>query len=184
MKRLDKDVALDEDDNQAWSEAIKNVKKIKHEDEKPTAPLIINNVSPKIDYSSVYTGNSLQNLEIGEVNNIDRRTAERFKRGLFPIQKRLDLHGLTEKEAFTAVDDFIRKAYIQKLRCVLIVTGKGINNDNTPWYEKKGILKNSVPNWLNGSELRPLILSFCYAQPEDGGEGALYVLIRKNRKTT
>lgn len=181
MKRLDTDVVPEDDE--AWNDIIKDVKKIKASEEKPTAPLIIDKISPKIDYSAVYSGDSLQYLKVGDVDNIDKNTAEKFKRGLLPIEKRLDLHGLTEKEAFIAVDDFIRSAYIKKLRCVLIVTGKGINKDNTPWYDKKGILKLAVPNWLNGSELRPLILSFSYARPEDGGDGALYVLIRRNRKS-
>lgn len=181
MKRLDTDDVPENDE--AWNDLIKDVKKIKQKEEKPTSPLVIDKINPKIDYSSVHNGNFLHYLTVGNVDNIDKNTAEKFKRGMIPIEKRLDLHGLTEKEAFNAVDNFIRNAYIQKLRCVLIVTGKGINKDNTPWYDKKGILKESVPNWLNGAELRPLILSFSYACPKDGGNGALYVLIRRNRKT-
>ena len=103
----------------------------------------------------------MQPLSLGNTDNIDRRTAEKFKRGEFAIERRLDLHGMTEKEAFAAVDEFVRKAYMQKCRCLLIVTGKGLNREDDAWYEKKGILKDCVPNWLNGPELRPLILSIC-----------------------
>ncbi|MBE6452804.1 MAG: hypothetical protein E7012_04875 [Alphaproteobacteria bacterium] len=182
MKRLDKDVAPADDD--FWKETVKNVKKIKQVEEKPSAPLIIDDIKDKLEFNNIYTGNKLNELYVGCVDNIDKNTADKFKRGQIAIQRRLDLHGMTEKQAFDAVQDFITKAYMQKLRCVLIVTGKGINHEDTLWYEKKGILKECVPNWLNGELLRPMILSFSYAQPQDGGEGALYVLIRRNRKIT
>ncbi len=180
MKRLDQDVAPVDEDG-AWQEAIKGIKKIPQKEEKPQPPLIVGKISPKLNYAEVYSGAPLQPLALGNIDNIDRRTAEKFKRGEFAIERRLDLHGMTEKEAFAAVDEFVRKAYMQKCRCLLIVTGKGLNREDDAWYEKKGILKDCVPNWLNGPELRPLILSICYAQPEDGGTGAIYVLLRSRR---
>lgn len=183
MKRLDKDVVLADDDIEAWKNATKDIKRVKFKEEKPSPPLVLENITPKVDYALTAKMQNLQKLNIGDLDNIDKKTADKFRKGQFKIQKRLDLHGLTEKEAFIQVNDFIRNAYINKLRCVLIITGKGINNENDPWYEKKGILKLSVPNWLNNTDLRPLILSFSYAKPEDGGDGALYVLIKKNRNT-
>lgn len=182
MKRLDQDVALAEDDTLAWAEEIKGIKMTKRAEEKPSAPLIIGDIRQSINYAAAYNGNSLNNLQVGNVDNIDKRTADKFKKGEFKLQATLDLHGKTEKEAFTEVVDFVRSSYMQKLRFIMIITGKGINKADDFWYEKKGILKDSVPNWLNGAELRPLILSFCYAKPEDGGEGALYVLLRRQRR--
>jgi DNA-nicking Smr family endonuclease len=181
MKRLDKDVALADDDNAAWAAEIKSIKKLAKTEEKPSAPLIIGEIHQNINYAAVYSGNSLRPLNVGDIDNIDKRTAEKFKRGEFKLQSTLDLHGKTEKQAFEEVSNFVRNAYMQKLRYIMIITGKGINKAEDLWYEKKGILKESVPNWLNGAELRPLILSFCYARPEDGGEGALYVLLRRHR---
>ena len=180
MKCLDH-IAVPVDSDNAWAEVIAEVKKLPETEEKPQAPLIIGDISPKINYAAAYSGNTLAPLQIGNTDNIDRRTAEKFKRGEFLIEQTLDLHGLTEKEAFAAVDDFIRNAYMQKRRCVLIVTGKGINREDDAWYEKKGILKECVPGWLSNPELRPLILGISYAKPEDGGSGALYVLLRRNR---
>ena len=182
MKRLDR-ATVPADEDGAWAEATAGVKRLPPAEEKPEAPLIIGDIRPKINYAAAYSGEPLNRLEIGNTDNIDRRTAEKFKRGEFSIERRLDLHGLTEKEAFAAVDDFIRQAYLQKLRCVLIVTGKGITKENDAWYEKKGILKECVPNWLNAPELRPLILSISHARPEDGGDGALYILLRRCRGT-
>ena len=181
MKRLDQDVVPAEDDNIAWCDEVKGIKKLELTEEKPLAPLVIGDIKQSINYAAAYSGSCLNNLQVGDVDNIDKRTAEKFKRGEFKLQARLDLHGKTEKEAFAEVRDFVRNAYMQKLRFIMIITGKGINKKDDWWYEKKGILKDCVPNWLNGAELRPLILSFCYAQPEDGGEGALYVLLRRQR---
>lgn len=178
MKRLNPD-AVPLDDDGAWAEALKGVRKLPEVEEKPEAPLILGNITPKINYAAAYSGAPLKPLELGNTDNIDRRTAEKFKRGEFKIERRLDLHGLTEKEAFSAVEDFVRNAYLQKLRCVLIVTGKGIIREDDAWYEKKGILREALPSWLNNPELRPLILSICQAKPEDGGNGAFYLLLRR-----
>ncbi len=178
MKRLNP-VAVPPDDDGAWAEAVKGVHRLPPREEKPEAPLIIGDITPKINYAAAYSGDALPPLEPGNVDNIDRRTAEKFMRGEFKIERQLDLHGLTEKEAFAAVDDFIRHAYLQKLRCVLIVTGKGLNREDDAWYEKKGILREALPSWLNNPELRPLILSLCQAKPEDGGNGAFYIFLRR-----
>ena len=180
MKKLPETQAPDDD---AWNEVLKGIKKLPSREEKPCPPLIINDIKPSINYAEAYSGDCLSELKVGSVDNIDKRTAEKFKRGDFVIQKTLDLHGYFEKEAFEAVEEFIKTAYMQKLRCVLIITGKGIKKETDEWYEKKGILKESVPNWLNTPQIRPLILSFSYARPEDGGEGALYVLLRRHRNS-
>ncbi|MBR2033502.1 MAG: Smr/MutS family protein [Alphaproteobacteria bacterium] len=180
MKRLNiEDVPAE--DSKYWEDEVSDIKRFSPQEEKPSAPLIISPPTPKICYANAYSGNKLDTLSIGDVDNIDRKTADKFKKGEFKIQRRLDLHGFTEKEAFSAVVDFVKESYIQKLRCILIVTGKGLNKETDAWYEKKGILKECVPNWLNLPELRPLILSFAYATAEDGGSGALYVLLRRHR---
>ncbi len=183
MKKLSDipSVELDE----VWDEAFKGVKKLKQPEIPPgaEAPLIIEAVRRRIDYAQVCGGSALGSLKVGEFENIDKRTAEKFRKGEFKIERRLDLHGLTEKEAFDAIDVFIRNAYLQGLRCILIITGKGINRETDDWYDKKGILKESVPDWLNTPELRPLILAVSHAKQEDGGTGALYVLLRRRRQS-
>ena len=69
-----------------------------------------------------------------------------------------------------ALHGFIDGQWAAGRRCVLVVTGKG-----------KGVLKDAVPQWLNGPLLRMKILSFTYAQRQDGGEGALYILLKRAR---
>lgn len=113
-------------------------------------------------------------LRHGETAGIDRRTAENLRRGKMSIEARLDLHGMTQLEAHRALTAFVAGQHDSGRRCVLVVTGKG--------REGGGVLRAMVPQWLNGAELRPRVLAFNYAQPRDGGDGALYVLLRRRRQ--
>jgi DNA-nicking Smr family endonuclease len=114
-------------------------------------------------------------LRHGEGAGIDRRTHDRFRRGRMPIEGRLDLHGMTRERAHQALSVFLHRAYERGARCVLVVTGKGTTREGS------GVLRRDVPHWLNQGGLRGLVLSFTHAQARDGGEGALYVLIRRRR---
>ncbi len=112
-------------------------------------------------------------LAIGTGSDIDRASFERLKRGQMEIEARLDLHGKTQDEAHRALSSFIARAQSRGARLALVVTGKG--------REGKGVLRESVPRWLNEPALRARILALANAQPRDGGSGALYVLLRKTR---
>lgn len=101
---------------------------------------------------------------------LDRRTAERLRRGQMPVEARLDLHGHSRIRAYEALGRFIAGAYGSGLRCVLVITGKG-----------GGVLRAGVPEWLAEPSLRGMILKTATARPEHGGEGALYVLLRRRR---
>ena len=168
-------------DEEAWLEEISDIKAFNQPEEKPQAPLILKPVEPSLKEKGLYNANSFQFLEVGNVDNLDGKTAERFRKGQYPIEAKLDLHGLKEKEAFEAVKDFILKSYLHKKRCVLIITGKGIKKDDEPWYEAKGVIREALPTWLNNPEIRPFILSMTPAKVEDGGSGAMYVLLKRQR---
>jgi DNA-nicking Smr family endonuclease len=107
---------------------------------------------------------------------IDRASAERLKRGRYLIEARLDLHGKTQAEAHHALAAFIHSSSRSGLRCVLIITGRGLG-PNGP-----GVLKSTVPRWLEEAGLRRQILAIAPAQPRDGGAGALYLLLRRHRR--
>jgi DNA-nicking Smr family endonuclease len=113
-------------------------------------------------------------LERGQSPGVDKRQAARLKRGRTPIEARLDLHGLTQDAAHKRLTSFIENAVASDKRAVLVVTGKGLK-------EGSGIIRAQVPRWLNEPRLRPHILTYEYAQPKDGGMGALYILLRKRR---
>ena len=104
---------------------------------------------------------------------LDRRTEDRLRRGRLSIQAKLDLHGLTQTEAHAALHGFVQRSQATGRRAVLIITGKGAVSAGG------GVLRRAVPRWLHDPPLRDLVLAVREAQPKDGGEGALYVLLRK-----
>ena len=106
--------------------------------------------------------------------DIDRRSWERLKRGQITIERKLDLHGRTQSEAHDALDRFLAMAAATGLRCVLVVTGKG-------GAEGRGVLRQMVPRWLGEPGNREKVLTYMPAQPRHGGDGALYVLLRRRR---
>jgi DNA-nicking Smr family endonuclease len=106
---------------------------------------------------------------------LGRRLRKRVARGAQSIDGRLDLHGLTQAEAHNALAGFLRAAQARGAGIVLVITGKG---DATG---ERGVLKRQVPMWLRLPELRGMIAGFESAGIGHGGEGALYVRLRKGR---
>ena len=116
----------------------------------------------------------LPQLSHGHLPAVDKRSAERLKRGEMIIDSRLDLHGMTQDAAHSALSTFVRRGYDHGRRCLLVITGKGLRDGS-------GILRHQVPRWLNHPPLRDLILGYSHARPQHGGDGALYLLIRRKR---
>ncbi|HKP25440.1 MAG TPA: Smr/MutS family protein [Dongiaceae bacterium] len=115
-------------------------------------------------------------LTHGLSHGIDRRQAERFRKGKLTIEGKIDLHGRTQQDAHDDLLAFLRRAHAAGKRNVLVVTGKGMTTS------KVGILRQAVPRWLNEPTFRSLVLAFDYAEPQHGGEGALYVLLKRVRE--
>ena len=114
-------------------------------------------------------------LQHGDITGLDRRTGQRFKRGQLPVEAWLDLHGMTQTEAHRALSAFLSVQNAAGRRCVIVVTGKGVGK------EGGGVLRNAVPRWLNEAPNRDKVLAFEYARQQDGGAGALYVLLKRKR---
>lgn len=113
----------------------------------------------------------------GAVVGLDPRLVRRLRRGDFAWQAHLDLHGQTAAEARVSVDRFVLQAFRDGRRCVLIVHGRGLNSkDQTP------VLKEGLKSWLARGALGKVVLAFASARPSDGGAGALYVLLRRDRR--
>ncbi|MCP5370443.1 MAG: Smr/MutS family protein [Hyphomicrobiales bacterium] len=114
-------------------------------------------------------------LEHGKAPGLDKRTALRMKRGKVVIDARIDLHGLTQDEAHRALNAFLAAAQDADRRCVLVITGKGSVRDGG------GVLRTNVPRWLNEPANRSRVNAFSHASPRDGGEGALYVMVKRRK---
>lgn len=108
---------------------------------------------------------------------LGRRMRTRVARGKEAIDGRLDLHGLTQSEAHRALLHFLRTAAARDARLVLVITGKGGRGD-----VERGVLKRYVPQWLNLPEFQALIIGFEQAHVAHGGEGALYIRVRRTRR--
>ncbi len=103
------------------------------------------------------------------------------------IQDRVDLHGMTQIKAHQALTVFIHRCYQQQKQDILVITGKGITLDkriiikeSTPnKTQGKGVLRRSLPGWLEASNLASYIHFYTNTHPFEGGTGAFYVRLRK-----
>lgn len=103
----------------------------------------------------------------------DRTTRQKLAKGRLPIEGRVDLHGLTQAEAYLLLQSFLHQAYAEGLRHVLVITGKGSS------LGSDGILKRAVPDWLATPPFRAFVAGYDAAARGHGGSGALYVRLRR-----
>jgi len=108
---------------------------------------------------------------------LGRRERARLSRGRNEIEARLDLHGMTQTRAHRALLGFLQRAHHDGLTFVLVITGKGKIGAEA----ERGVLRRQVPQWLGLPEFRSLVVGFEEAHIGHGGEGALYVRVRRAR---
>lgn len=108
---------------------------------------------------------------------IGRRERSHLSRGRKEIDARLDLHGMTQTRAHRALFGFLQRAHHDGMTFVLIITGKGKMGSES----ERGVLRRQVPLWLSLPEFRALVVGFEEAHIGHGGEGALYVRVRRSR---
>ncbi len=172
------------EDEEFWFETVKDVKKTVSSQivsrEKAYKPVI----KEKVFYATKQEFSTYSKfLDDFESCGIDKSTLRKFKREEFRVEAVLDLHGLTEDEAFAKVDSFIPQSYALGRRCVMIITGKGIRaHPDDDIFTAKGVLRKQVPQWLNMARLRAMILIYKHPSEKMGGTGALYILLRRNKE--
>jgi DNA-nicking Smr family endonuclease len=108
---------------------------------------------------------------------LGRRERSQLSRGRKEIDARLDLHGMTQTRAHRALFGFLQRAHSEGLTFVLVITGKGKIGAEF----ERGVLRRQVPQWLSLPEFRSLVVGFEEAHIGHGGEGALYVRVRRSR---
>ena len=122
---------------------------------------------------------------IDSSDKLENKDNHTFKKHKQYIEKSIDLHGYTLDEANIAIENFINKAFLENINKLIVVTGKGLHSDNEkdPYVSKDlSILKYSVPEFIsNNKSLMTMINEMTDAKLEDGGGGAFYILLKKNK---
>lgn len=115
--------------------------------------------------------------------NIDAKVLRRLRRGEGRIEDRLDLHGMNMDQAERAVCGFVRESARRGRRLILIITGKGRDaGDTGPVPARIGVLRQSLPRWLDGPQVGGKVQGWLHAHRRDGGTGAFYVYLRRSRQ--
>ena len=140
-----------------------------------------NNESIKKDIKSDITiaknNTNIQELDPKIIpSGISASQADKLRKGKIRPERTIDLHGFTQLRAHSYINDELIKCHRRNIRSILIITGKKFGKMGA-----EGVLKKEVPKWLNLSPLKEIILMTSWATPRDGGEGALYVLLRRVR---
>jgi DNA-nicking Smr family endonuclease len=115
---------------------------------------------------------------------LDRQTSRQLDKGRLEVEARLDLHGMHQRDAHAQLRRFLKTAQARGLKHVLVITGKGADQAaSKSFYEEdeRGVLRNAVPHWLAEPEFAALVVSFSPAPRRLGGNGALYVRLRRRR---
>lgn len=109
-------------------------------------------------------------LEEYLANGVSRLTLRKLRRGNYPVQDRLDLHGLDSGGALKLLQEFLQQTLQRQLRCVLVVHGKGLHSQGG-----EGVLKSRARHWLSR---RIEVMAYCDAPPALGGSGAVLLLLK------
>ncbi|MCP3161710.1 Smr/MutS family protein [Myxococcus qinghaiensis] len=175
-----------EDDAALFYSAMDGVAQITHRGEPPKSnprlpELIDENAEALAQLSELVAGQGDFDISSGADEflegtspGVDRNLLRALRRGDFSIQGQLDLHGMTQAEAKAALERFLADSRRARHRCVLIVHGRGLHSkDQMP------VLKELMKSWLSQKRIGGLLLAFATARPQDGGTGAVYVLLRR-----
>jgi len=107
-------------------------------------------------------------------DDIEPRRKHRIARERDPIGARIDLHGMDQDRAKAALEGFLRRSHDDGCRAVLVITGKGVRGD--------GVLRRRTPEWLAAPALRDVVAGISEAHRRHGGEGALYVALKRKAR--
>ena len=178
--------ALSEEESALWESVAKQVKPLR---KRPRVPKASSAPVEELPAAAKSAGlpkppANPRSAKILKPNNppplapLGRRERSQLSRGRKEIEGRLDLHGMTQTRAHRALLSFLQRASSDGLTFVLVITGKGraVGPESG-----RGVLRRQVPEWLSLPEFRTLVVGFEEAHIGHGGEGALYVRVRRPR---
>lgn len=180
MPRPPKDKSLTPKDVYDWAKEVEEVSSYVEPIEIPDLPaeVITKSEPTRAAFRPVQKAplpERLEPLETGAYRSIDKRTADKMRRGKLSVDAVLDLHGLREFEAAEHFYSFIRTQQQNGARCVLVITGQGLRSGKGP------VLQLALQRWVNEPMLRPFIVALDYATAKQGGKGAYILYLRRTR---
>lgn len=131
-------------------------------------------VDGKVEFTLEYSDEYVQ----GFLTDLDPKIYRQLRAGQFSPEAHLDLHGFNADQAKLTLFHFMREQYLAGKRCLLLIPGRGANSPGG-----LPVLKEELKSWLTHDPLKRVVLAFTTALPRHGGAGALYVLMRKYKKT-
>jgi DNA-nicking Smr family endonuclease len=170
---------LDPEERALWTDVTRSIKPIARkrsielDDAAPPAPLARVQAKPK---PVMPAPPAAARPPRSDPAPLGRRAKRRLARDDDAIHGRLDLHGMTQAQAHDALLGFLHTSQAKGAKVVLVITGKGVRGES-----ERGVLRRQVPMWLRLPELRDLVVGFETAGIGHGGEGALYVRLRRAR---
>jgi len=177
---------LDGEDRALWRRVTETVKPLHKsppdpEPEKPAEPARPMNKKPAPQTAPSYVTKPSQPKPAPSLSPIDKKLTRRIARGARAVDGKVDLHGLTQREAHARLLSYLQMARARGDRLVLVVTGKGKLEGASEWWEEgtRGVLRRSVPEWLATPPFRVMVVGFERAHARKGGDGALYVQLRR-----
>ena len=173
--------ALSEEERALWESVAKQVKPLrKQRAVKAQAPPQVETqavVKPAVPPKSIPARAAPTPKSPPPLAPLGRREWSKLSRGKQEIDARLDLHGMTQTRAHRLLFSFLQRAHSDGCTFVLVITGKGKAGSDG----ERGVLRRQVPHWLSLPEFRALVVGFEEAHVGHGGEGALYVRVRRSR---
>jgi DNA-nicking Smr family endonuclease len=167
---------LGDDERALWENATHSVVPLRGRAAKPVIPAQARKARP-VEHAAATSG--VAQKPIPPMQPLQRRQKQRLARGSASIDARIDLHGKTQSEAQTALISFLRRAQSEGARFVLVITGKGVRASGAEG--RAGVLRRQVPLWLQLPQFQPYVVGFEPAHLSHGGEGALYIQLRRAR---
>jgi DNA-nicking Smr family endonuclease len=176
--------ALSDEERALWESVAKQVKPLRKKPRAPKAAIAAIAEETFVAAKSAAAPKSPANARAVKPDRppplapLGRRERSQLSRGRKEIEGRLDLHGMTQTRAHRALLSFLQRASSDGLTFVLVITGKG---RAVGPEAGRGVLRRQVPEWLSLPEFRALVVGFEEAHIGHGGEGALYVRVRRMR---
>jgi DNA-nicking Smr family endonuclease len=171
---------LSDEELALWDGLARSIKPLRRREKSDKSPAVGDRPAPK-PVQSRRQPQALPAVKVPPLAPLERRLKQRVARGRERIDARIDLHGMTQSEAHAALFDFLQRVRADGGKIALVVTGKGGARGERDGTFERGVLKRQVPNWLSLPQFRSLIVGFDDASIGHGGQGALYVRLRRPR---